>query len=269
MASHLKSHKSRTHTADSDRFTCEICGRRFSAKGNLTAHVRTRHNEDRPYVCHVCGKAVKTKQALRVHSNSHSGIKQFSCSICEMSFTSRASMASHTRRHTGERPYTCAECGKSFTSSSARSSHKLHVHSISRQHVCTYCGKTFKVVRDLRVHLSVHTGEKPYTCAACGRCFRVAANFYAHRKSQHAKQNGAGDAAAAEFIEAGPQQAADSTQAAVNDDVLNAAIRQHFNDGIVTHDDLSPVHGVGFHLAEASSQENMLSYAPCEKITWT
>lgn len=128
LASHLKSHMSRSHLPESDRlaFTCEICGKRFSAKGNLTTHVQTTHSDSKPYViikttiynscclhfnstslslpfllqvCDLCGKGVKTKQALQFHLNSHNGVKQFSCGICFMSFTSRSSMASHTRRH--------------------------------------------------------------------------------------------------------------------------------------------------------------------------
>jgi uncharacterized C2H2 Zn-finger protein len=52
LASHLKSHMSRSHLPESDRlaFTCEICGKRFSAKGNLTTHVQTTHSDSKPYV---------------------------------------------------------------------------------------------------------------------------------------------------------------------------------------------------------------------------
>lgn len=212
LASHLKSHMSRSHLPESDRlaFTCEICGKRFSAKGNLTTHVQTTHSDSKPYVCDLCGKGVKTKQALQFHLNSHNGVKQFSCGICFMSFTSRSSMASHTRRHTGEKPYPCKQCNKTFTSSSARSSHRQHVHATSRQHVCPHCSKSFKVLRDLKVHLSIHTGEKPYVCDTCGKAFRVAANFYAHRKTHRkAVEKISLDAAVAEigqFIEEQQQQ---------------------------------------------------------------
>ena len=52
MAAHLRSHQARSHAAESDRlsFTCEICGKRFAAKGNLTTHVQTTHSDSRPFV---------------------------------------------------------------------------------------------------------------------------------------------------------------------------------------------------------------------------
>lgn len=41
----------------------------------MTTHVQTTHSDEKKFVCDVCGKAVKTKQALQHHLNSHQGTK--------------------------------------------------------------------------------------------------------------------------------------------------------------------------------------------------
>ncbi len=41
----------------------------------------------------------------------------------------------------------------------------------SDQSVCGICGKRFKSVAYMKVHILTHTGEKPYKCSVCGKGF--------------------------------------------------------------------------------------------------
>lgn len=62
------------------RFVCEICNAALKRKDHLTRHKQS-HNPDRPYLCH-CLKAFKRKEQLSLHAVIHSGNKKHSCSDC-------------------------------------------------------------------------------------------------------------------------------------------------------------------------------------------
>lgn len=59
------------------------------------------------------------------------------------------------------------------------------VHTGTRTHTCQYCGKSFRMLQTLRVHLITHTGEKPFKCEHCGRGFSQSAPLKAHIRSLH------------------------------------------------------------------------------------
>jgi len=48
-------------------YTCELCCKSFTTKGNMIAHMTNTHSEDKPWRCKECGKSFKEKKVLKVH----------------------------------------------------------------------------------------------------------------------------------------------------------------------------------------------------------
>lgn len=92
----VEKHKRLIHDREnlSKNHCCDICGKRFAGRSNLTEHIAT-HSENRTFLCGVCGRALKNKQSLNRHLFTH-GIKQ-SCDICGKNFASISSLNIHRR----------------------------------------------------------------------------------------------------------------------------------------------------------------------------
>lgn len=63
------------------RFICDICNAALKRKDHLTRHKQS-HNSERPFVCTVCMKAFKRKEQLTLHFVIHSGEKRHVCNEC-------------------------------------------------------------------------------------------------------------------------------------------------------------------------------------------
>ena len=72
-------------------FNCEVCGEKFTLKGNLKQHMLT-----------------------------HTKVKAHECDICKKKFTYKSHLVEHFRVHLGEKPFVCAKCGKWFTQAAGR-----------------------------------------------------------------------------------------------------------------------------------------------------
>jgi uncharacterized Zn-finger protein len=83
------------------RFVCEICNAALKRKDHLTRHKQS-HNPERPYLCH-CLKAFKRKEQLSLHSVIHSGNKKHSCNECGKGFYRKDHLRKHTRSHIARR----------------------------------------------------------------------------------------------------------------------------------------------------------------------
>ncbi|XP_078114080.1 uncharacterized protein LOC144522685 [Sander vitreus] len=132
-------------------FSCTVCDKRFSCKGNLHAHMRS-HTGEKPFTCSVCNKGFSAKVNLKTHMRSHTGEKPFSCSMCSKSFSQKKTLVIHLRSHTGEKPFSCL-----------------------------FCRKRFSEKGTLKRHIRVHTGEKPYSCSVCGRDFSLLSHVKSHK----------------------------------------------------------------------------------------
>uniref|UniRef100_A0A3P8T8A6 Zinc finger and BTB domain containing 24 n=1 Tax=Amphiprion percula TaxID=161767 RepID=A0A3P8T8A6_AMPPE len=113
----LNNHFSAINTNITRPFTCEICGKCFTAKSTLQTHIRI-HRGEKPYDCNICNKSFSDSSARRRHVASHSGKKPFTCSFCSLSFTRLDNLKTHTKSHNKERAAT-AEASSDAADASA------------------------------------------------------------------------------------------------------------------------------------------------------
>ncbi|XP_067826313.1 telomere zinc finger-associated protein-like isoform X2 [Heptranchias perlo] len=161
-------------------FVCEECGHRASTRHGLQMHIKSKHRNERPYICEFCNRGFTQKGNLNVHRRTHTGEKPFQCHLCGKTFRIQASLDKHNRTHTGERPFSCEICSQKFTERGPLHRHMASKHQEGRPHYCNICGKTFKAIDQLRVHVGRHKGVRKFECSECGYKFTRQAHLRRH-----------------------------------------------------------------------------------------
>ena len=78
----------------------------------------------KPFACNVCGKSFQQKANMTTHRRIHTSEKPYNCEICQKAFNQSSSLARHKMIHTEEKPYECEICFKTFRLSQTLAAHK-------------------------------------------------------------------------------------------------------------------------------------------------
>lgn len=166
----------------SNNFLCDICGKNFSSKPNLTTH-RNMHRpkEKRKYFeCYICETTFSYKKSLIHHMPTHTGKKiRHECGVCKLNFSRRDALQRHTLIHLGQSPYECSVCGKGFRT-------KFNLTVIIK--ICCFIYVLVFMNIDFQIHERTHNGERPYPCPYCRYRSSTGPNLAKHIKKQHNDQ---------------------------------------------------------------------------------
>ncbi|XP_035650947.1 uncharacterized protein LOC118399186 [Oncorhynchus keta] len=111
------------------------------------------------------------------------GRKFLRCSTCFKYFFSKATLKLHLQTHSGVRRFTCKVCGKMFSTFSSFNAHEK-THWPVKPYACSVCGKGFVLLRELKTHSHMHSGEMPFFCNHCGQAFSDFSSLRTHQVSK-------------------------------------------------------------------------------------
>ena len=131
------------------------------SESTSSSHDQSRgHTSSKQLTCEVCGKYFNQKSDLTRHLKIHTGDKPFTCSVSGKSFIQKNVAVKHLRVPTGEKPFACSEFGKCFSRKRSRRNREK-TPAFEGPFACSECGKCFKYKSYLRLHERTHVIEKP------------------------------------------------------------------------------------------------------------
>ncbi|KAM9331778.1 uncharacterized protein KZ484_017036 [Pholidichthys leucotaenia] len=208
------------------QFTCKMCSKKFIQSLNLKHHMKVHtgenagqdkkerlciiHEEEMPelkqetdtllvtptyeenYHCetkpdcahllfNLSPEAKSQVKDVFVHKRLHTDEKPHPRNFSEKQLQYTPRRKSNNRKPKEKKPILCETCGKCF-----KRIHDLIVHVRShtgeKPYCCETCGKHFTTKGDLSVHTRIHTGEKPHLCGLCGKSFTNSSSLSSHMR---------------------------------------------------------------------------------------
>lgn len=186
---------------------CEVCGKVFKAKMLLTRHVKRVHAKSERVECHICHKTLISLHALQTHITIMHKNEQYKCKYCPRLYPSKSSLTYHEKQHElnpnytatmsnhwrqyytvegekGAQTRTCTLCGDVLGSAVGKHYTTKHFPEAKRENRCEQCDTTFKLKKDLEVHMLEHTLGKFLKCPICAKEFTEKRYLVWHMKTK-------------------------------------------------------------------------------------
>ena len=188
----LKVHKIRQHASkDKLPFQCEECGLKFMFQGELSYHMKKKHDPNRAELqkkrmCEICGTSMSLSGFVKHMQRKH-GDANIKCEKCDQTFKHEKIYRHHIANvHTYT---TCEECGQQVKANFYRA-HKLkhHTPDALKPFVCKICTKGFINKQLFGEHMNIHTGDRPFRCDFCSKTFTNTGNKRKHIRESHREE---------------------------------------------------------------------------------
>lgn len=159
---------------------CEHCHNSFANSKVLSKHIKTVHNQIKPFICNVCGHKSARKVTHMIHLRQHTGEKPISCQYCPFKAADPSVVKKHELRHQDvwefwlrsllgwmisqnitfqkdQWKYKCKDCDFTSIQSSALKSHLKKYHPNSYKAIqCESCSFVSMNVNVLNRHKHSH-----------------------------------------------------------------------------------------------------------------
>jgi KRAB domain-containing zinc finger protein len=156
-----------------------VCNVFSNSKSFSFQHVQNIHR-DMVHKCQLCGETFNRISDLFAHEKMHRNNGEMvenevnlKCTLCDITFETRPELLAHRRSlHAVSDSHLCYLCGKGFKKIYSLNLHLArHSSDQAPPHLCTECGKSFRVRRNLNIHMKIHSGNQPFTCEHCHEGF--------------------------------------------------------------------------------------------------
>ena len=138
--------RSKVAKCSTNKLQCEYCGKEFSVKRYLDAHVKVTHTEKQSFKCDECDKSFTQPKHLKRHSDTVHG----HCKSDHVNLTGE------------KKTNTCDICGTNFTRIDNLNEHIKRAHSLqSEKFTCSLCGKKFDRKWNMKCHEKKCTVSNP------------------------------------------------------------------------------------------------------------
>ncbi|KAL9892210.1 uncharacterized protein ACN2A1_007876 [Glossina fuscipes fuscipes] len=194
----LARHKRSTHLPDELKIPCPNCGRRFSRRCNMYAHMRTFHGQESVdvllknsntiqyrYKCDKCSCKYTNKYKLQAHVKSKHSSKTDENNEMKSNSGPVANEEGHQKSkkiYNYDKKFLCTICGLPCQSQSALTIH-VRRHTGEKPFKCDLCDRAYARLYDVQIHRRSHTGEKPYKCTVCEKAFKRSNKLKIHMRT--------------------------------------------------------------------------------------